>query len=163
MIIRPERPGDIDTIHALTEAAFKPMPFSDGTEPDCIRKLRQDGDLTVSLIAEQNDKVVGHVAFSPVQIDGKSAGWFGLGPVSVWPHLQKQGIGGALIKHGLARIQQLGAPGCVLIGDPNYYVRFGFIGDGSLTYRDLAPEYVQWKAFAIEKPSGELTFSAGLE
>ena len=163
MDIRIEKKGDEARIYEVTAAAFAPMPYSDGTEPDCVNKLRADGDLTVSLVAEIDDRIMGHIAFSPVFFDGVSNHWYGLGPVSVWPDLQKQGVGKALIKTGLGEIKTLGAKGCVLIGDPGYYQRFGFIADGRITYRDLESKYVQWLAFGDEKPTGNLVYSPGLE
>lgn len=163
MKIRPETPDDHADIYRLTETAFEPMPFSQGDEADCIEKLRADGDLTLSLVAIEDDRLVGHVAFSPVAIGEMEPGWFGLGPVAVWPDLQKNGIGGALIREGLDRLRAMGVPGCVLIGDPNYYVRFGFAGDGRISYRDLPTPVVQWLAFSDLKPAGEVTYSPGLE
>jgi putative acetyltransferase len=90
-------------------------------------------------------------------------GWYGLGPVSVWPHLQGRRIGGALIEQGLAELRNKRALGCVLIGDPAYYRRFGFVGDGRLSYRNLPSAIVQWLAFGELTPSGALKFSPGLE
>jgi len=112
--IRDEAPGGIDAIFALTEAAFAPMPFSDGSEPHIINALRKDGDLTLSLVAEDNGEIpnkgiIGQITFSPVEIDGLT-NWYGLGPVSAAPHLQKQGIGSALINTGLARLKEMGGP-----------------------------------------------------
>lgn len=139
------------------------MPFSEGDEADAVDKLRRDGDLTLSLVAEDKGAVVGHIAFSPVTAGEGSFDWYGLGPVSVWPERQKGGVGTALITTGLTALQELSAQGCVLIGDPVYYFRFGFVGDGRLSYRDLRKEYVQWLAFGDAKPSGVLKFSPGLE
>ena len=163
MNIRKERPGDEARIYEVTAAAFAPVPYSDGNEQDCINKLRADGDLTVSLVAEVDGEIIGHVAFSPVFLDGVYDHWYGLGPVSVWPDLQGQGIGKALIETGLEEIRKLGAKGCVLIGNPDYYHRFGFLNDGRITYRDLESQYVQWLSFGDEKPSGVLVYSPGLE
>ncbi len=139
------------------------MPFSEGNEAECIEKLRSDGDLTLSLVAISDAEPVGHVAFSPVFFDDCFAGWYGLGPVSVWPQSQRTGIGSALINEGIARLKQMSASGCVLIGDPAYYSRFGFVGDGRLSYRNLPPRIVQWLAFDGTKPSGVLRYSPGLE
>lgn len=161
--IRPEMPGDTGDIYRLTQAAFEPMPFSDGDEAECIEKLRSDGDLVVSLVANRCGKLVGHIAFSPVFLNDRFKRWYGLGPISVAPARQRDGIGTALINHGLAKLRQLDARGCVLIGDPNYYSRFGFVGDARLTYRDLPPEFVQWLAFGDDKPEGRLRYSPGLE
>lgn len=163
MDIRPETSEDCEAIHALTEIAFDPMPFSDGTEAACIEKLRADGDLKLSLVAIESGRLVGHVAFSPVHISDTADGWFGLGPVSVSPELQKAGIGSALINEGLGRLRAAAAQGCVLIGDPRYYKKFGFVGDGRLSYRELPGDVVQWLAFGAAKPSGTLRFSPGLE
>ncbi|MEM6586763.1 MAG: N-acetyltransferase, partial [Pseudomonadota bacterium] len=100
--IRAEAPGDEATIFKLTEAAFKGMPFSDGTEPYIVDKLREDGDLTLSLVALDKQRIVGHIAISPITITDGTPDWYGLGPVSVWPDLQRVGIGGTLIRHAIA-------------------------------------------------------------
>lgn len=139
------------------------MPFSQGDEADCIDKLRSDGDLTLSLVAMVDGELVGHIAFSPVFLNDEFARWYGLGPVSVAPARQRHGIGTALVNEGLSKLKGRNALGCVLIGDPNYYSRFGFVGDGQLTYRDLAPQLIQWLAFHDQKPAGTLRFSPGLE
>ncbi|MEM5515943.1 N-acetyltransferase [Henriciella sp. AS95] len=163
MDIRAESAGDRDAIYHLTEIAFAPMPFSAGNEADCINRLRADGDLTLSLVAVEAGELVGHIAFSPVKLNGLADNWYGLGPVSALPGRQRTGIGSALIEHGLDQIRALGAHGCILIGDPAYYSRFGFRADGRVTYRDLPSELVQWLAFGSQTPSGVLTFSPGLE
>lgn len=160
MIIRPEHAGDIDAIHALTAAAFAPIEYSDGSEPDIIRKLRADGDLSRSLVATDGDAILGHVAFSPVSLNGVSDGWYGLGPISVDPNHQKTGIGSALIHAGLDWLNSQNAKGCVLLGDPNYYARFGFISDGTLIYHDLPRELLQWIGFNGHTASGDLRYTA---
>ncbi|MEL6662584.1 MAG: N-acetyltransferase [Pseudomonadota bacterium] len=158
VIVRDERPGDEAAIHAITAAAFHPMPYGDGTEPFIIDALRASGDLTLSLVAEQDGEIVGQVTFSPVTIDTAAGDWFGLGPVAVAPARQGEGIGGALIREGLSRIRQMGAAGCVLTGDPAYYARFGFTGDCGLIYSDVPSKYVQALAFDGDLPSGTLNF-----
>ena len=159
MLIRPEQPADHDAIHELTRIAFAPMPYSAGTESDIIRRLRADGDLTISLVAEHEGEIVGHVAFSPVSIDGRHDGWFGLGPISVKAEMQRQGIGKALIAAGLEQLRALGAKGCALIGNPEIYGRVGFVSDGRLTYGDIDSKYVQWLALDGSAPRGVLTFA----
>ncbi|HTO30977.1 MAG TPA: N-acetyltransferase [Pararhizobium sp.] len=141
MIIRPETAGDIIPIRALTTIAFAGMPYSDGTEAAIIDRLRADGALVISLVAEIDDVVVGHVAFSPVEVADGADDWFGLGPVSVDPDRQKGGIGMALIKTGLDRLREIGAAGCVLLGDPGYYERFGFRHYDALRFPGPPPEY----------------------
>ena len=135
--VRPERPGDTAAIRRIADAAFSPMSFSDGSEGAIIDALRDDGDLTLSLVADDAGEVVGHVAFSPVRIGADHGGWFGLGPVAVRPDRQRQGIGSQLIHAGLATLKHQGAAGVVLIGDPAYYTRFGFANDGLVSYLDV--------------------------
>jgi putative acetyltransferase len=162
LLIRDERPDDFENIDALTLAAFAPMPFSDGTEAAIIRKLRATGDLTLSLVAEEAGELGGHVAFSPVTIDGDHRGWFGLGPIAVDANRQRRGIGRALVARGLDMLRQRGAGGCALIGDPAVYSRYGFLS-GRLTYRDLDASLVQHFAFREDAPHGELRFAPAFE
>ncbi|HEV2503487.1 MAG TPA: N-acetyltransferase [Mesorhizobium sp.] len=158
MLIRSEVHADHDAIHELTWAAFKPMAFSDDTEADIIRTLRADGDLTISLVAEEGGGIVGHVAFSPVTIDGVDDGWFGLGPIAVKPSMQRRGVGTALIAAGLKLLDERGANGCALIGNPDVYSRAGFVSDGRLTYQDIDTKYVQRFVLRGPAPSGALRF-----
>jgi len=159
MEIRNERDGDVDAIYQLTLAAFEPMFFSDGSEAPLVGLLREDGDLTISLVAEIDNEIVGHIAFSPVAINGKHDGWFGLGPVSVHPDRQKQGIGRLLIERGLTLLQERGATGCALTGNPEIYSRLGFQSDGNLSYGTLDKQFVQWIPFKGTGPIGELKFA----
>jgi len=135
--IRPEEHGDVRDIWHITKQAFAGRPYADGTEQDIIDLLRDQGALAISLVAEYRGKVVGHVAFSPAVPEDLSSGWYTLGPVSVQPDVQRQGIGKALIRAGIARLRELDAAGCIVLGDTNYYSQFGF---------DKAPELA---------PSGE--------
>ncbi|MFB9948156.1 GNAT family N-acetyltransferase [Rhizobium puerariae] len=143
MRIRDERPGDEDTIHELTQTAFAPMPYSVGTEGSIIRALRRSGDLSLSLVAEDDGNIVGHAAFSPVAIDGVHDGWFGLGPISVRADRQRQGIGKALIREGLERLKARGAKGCALVGNLDVYRSSGFENDGRLSCKGVDDRYVQ--------------------
>jgi putative acetyltransferase len=157
--IRPERAGDEDAIHELTRVAFATMPYSDGSEPAIIRALRASGNLTLSLVAEEHGEIIGHVAFSPIAVDGVHGGWFGLGPISVKPERQRQGIGRALIARGLQQLKDSGASGCALLGDPAVYRGSGFESDGRLFYEDVDPRFVQRIAFHGSPPEGVLTFA----
>jgi putative acetyltransferase len=158
MIIRLENEGDADPIHEVTAAAFQGKPYSAGTEAQIVDALRAADALTISLVAEDHDEIVGHVAFSPVTINGRPGRWYGLGPVSVSPRRQRRGIGTALIKTGLAQLRDLGAAGCVLLGDPAYYGRFGFASDPALRYRDVDRRYFQRLSFTGDAPVGEVEF-----
>ena len=163
MQIRLERPEDATTIHALTDAAFEGMPFSDDTEARVIVALRAAGALTLSLVATQGGEIVGHVAFSPVTINGTAGDWYALGPVSVWPDRQRTGIGQALIREGLRRLQSTGAGGCVLLGDPAYYARFGFENDPHFRHAGAPPWAFQCLTLNGPRPRGEVTFHPGFD
>ena len=159
MKIRPETPQDISAIEKVTIAAFDGKPYADGTEHLIISRLREVGAMSLSLVAEMDGKIVGHVAFSVVTINGTDQGWYGLGPVSVLPELQKQGIGSRLIKEGLSLIREKGAKGCVLEGSPMYYQRFGFKTYPDLFYEGApAPEYFMALPFYDDVPQGKVEF-----
>jgi predicted N-acetyltransferase YhbS len=158
--LRPERPEDIETICLLTQEAFRDAAHSSGTEAAIVDALRAASALTVSLVADDAGEIIGHVAFSPVSIDSHSAGWYGLGPVSVRPDRQRQGIGQALIQQGFLHLRGLGAQGCVVLGNPGYYSRFGFVSDPQLHYADVPPEYFQRIVFQGAPPRGEVTYHA---
>ena len=141
--IRAEQPGDEAAIRAVTADAFAGALYSDGSEPGIVDALRADGDLALSLVAETGGIVAGHVAFSLVVIEGGEDGWFGLGPLSVRPDLQRRGIGSRLIGAGIAELRLRDARGVVLVGDPAYYARFGFERDPRLVYPRPGGEYLQ--------------------
>lgn len=160
--IRPEAPVDAEAIHEVTVAAFLDAPHTDHTEQFIVRELRNAGVLTVSLVAEslaadQDREVVGHVAISPVAIrngDEEIRDWFGLGPISVHPDVQGRGVGSRLIHAALDELRRLGAAGCVLLGDPAYYQRFGFRPESGLVLPDVPPEYFQALTLRGETPKG---------
>ncbi|MBO9628774.1 MAG: N-acetyltransferase [Shinella sp.] len=161
MILRQEGEGDVDAIRTLTETALRSAPHADGTEHLIIDRLRAAGALTLSLVAEADGRVVGHVAFSPVTLSDGTADWYGLGPISVDPAHQGKGIGGKLIQQGLARLKALGAAGCVLLGDPAYYSRFGFVSDSALTLGGVPPGYFMHVAFSPVYGGGTVTYHPG--
>lgn len=158
MRIRDERPEDVQAIYDITQAAFAPMPYSDGDEQDLINALREDGALAVSLVAERDDEIVGHIAFSRVEINDEPSSWFDLGPVSVKPGLQSLGIGSALIREGIERIEALNADGCVLLGYPAYYGRFGFAHAPRLTCNGEAHPYFQQLTLRGATPKGDVRY-----
>ena len=158
MIIRPEDYRDIREISALVTAAFEGAQHSDGTEGAIVEALRASGGLAVSLVAEQNGEIVGHVAFSLVEVDGVEENWYGLGPVAVRPGKQRHGIGVDLIKAGLDQIKLLGAAGCVVLGDPDYYARFGFKVDPALCFPGVPPEYFQCLTFGPDTARGVVVY-----
>ncbi len=163
MIIRDEQPSDIDAIRDITTAAFATMPYSSQTEAAIVDALRAARALTVSLVAESDGEIVGHIAFSPVTIDGQDIGWFGLGPVSIRPDQQQKGIGSTLIRDGLKRLQGINAAGCVLMGDPAYYRRFGFENDPALRYNDELAQYFMRLVLAGPPAAGQVAFHPGFD
>ncbi len=156
--LRPETPADSAAITDVTVAAFQTLDISSHTEQLIVEALRAAGALSVSLVAEADGRVIGHIAFSPVSISDGTAGWYGLGPVSVLPEFQRQGVGKALINEGLARLQALGAQGCCLVGHPDYYPKFGFANTTDLTLDGVPPEAFFALAFAGRIPRGKVTF-----
>ena len=163
MRIRPETIADADVISELIERAFAPEHFSSHTEHFIVRSLREAGALAVSLVAERGQAVLGHVAFSPVAIAGRDVRWYGLGPLAVDPSSQRQGIGSALVIAGLEQLRTLSAAGCVVLGDPAYYSRFGFRAIPELVYPGPPAEYFMAQAFAGAVPRGEVSYHAAFQ
>jgi putative acetyltransferase len=161
MIIRNEMESDVEIIFEVTQRAFENHPHSNHTEQFIINALRASHALTISLVAEVGGKVVGHIAFSPVTISDGSHNWYGLGPVSVLPEFQKQGIGKSLIHEGLSLLKSLGGKGCVLVGDPEYYERFGFRSFPDLILDGVPQEYFLALPFDTNKAQGTVLFHQG--
>lgn len=151
-IIRAERPGDTEDIRRVTYEAFRDMPFADGDEHELVGILRNSGALALSLVADQDGLIIGHIALSPATCDDGSIGWYALGPVSVVPAYQHLGVGSALINEALLEIEMLGARGCILTGDPNYYARFGFEPAPGLAPADQPAEYFMIKIISRGMP-----------
>lgn len=156
--IRNEVYSDIKAITDVTIAAFLNAEHTSHTEQFVVLALRDSFALTISIIAELNNKIIGHVAVSPVSISDDSKQWYGLGPISVSPDYQKQGIGSMLMHAALDALRQNNAQGCVLLGDPDYYSRFGFKTDSRLTLPDVPSEYFQAISFTDKFPVGIVTY-----
>lgn len=158
VVIRAETAQDIEAIGDVTAAAFRDLAISEHNEQHIVAALRDAGALTVSLVAELRGRVIGHIAFSPVAMSDGAPGWYGLGPVSVLPAHQRQGIGQALVRAGLSRLRELGARGCCLVGHPGYYGRFGFRNVTGLSHEGVPPE--AFFALVIEGtlPQGTVAF-----
>lgn len=153
-IIRLEDACDTPAIREIHVASFP----SDA-EARLVELLRDSGHLTVSLVANLDGKVVGHVAFSPVSTFGSAAG-VGLAPLAVLPAFRRKGIGGDLVTCGLRACASLGYGWAVVLGDPRYYSRFGFVGAAAL---GLVDEYGGGDAFqVIELVDGRMPAGAGL-
>lgn len=158
MLIRDESADDAAAISAIVAKAFAETVYSDGTEAAIVAGLRDAGALALSLVAEIDGELAGHIAFSPVTVAGRSGNWLGLGPLAVDPARQRTGIGTALVRDGLARLKSCGYGGCVVFGDPAYYRRFGFVPDSRMTLENAPAGYFMILPFADGVPSGEVRF-----
>ena len=161
LVIRDETPADVEAIGNVTTAAFETLEISRHTEAFVIDALRAAHALAVSLVAEIDGEVVGHVAFSPVSMSDGTSGWYGLGPVSVVPAHQRQGVGEALIREGLSRLKAMRARGCCLVGHPGYYRRFGFQNPRGLKVEGVPPEVFFALSFDGHTPQGTVRFHDG--
>ena len=163
MNIRAEQASDTTEIDALTQAAFLNAPHTSHTEHLIVGALRAANALTVSLVATEAGRIVGHVAVSPVSISSGAVHWYGLGPVSVLPEKQGLGIGSGLITAALAQLQTLSAHGCVVLGEPEYYQRFGFKAEPSLVLADVPAEYFMALGFHEDVPCGNVAYHAAFD
>jgi putative acetyltransferase len=161
--IRAETTADARAIEAVTTAAFLNASHTSRSEQHIVNALRAAGKLTVSLVAESDGVVVGHVAISPVSISDGTPGWFGLGPVSVLPGLQGGGIGSRLVREALRILRDRQAAGCVVLGAPEYYGRFGFAADSNLIFPGPPAEYFQAIAFHPANTRGTVTYHEAFE
>jgi putative acetyltransferase len=161
MIIRPAKKKDELSITKVTIEAFKNLPVSNQTEHFIINALRLADVLTISLVAEMDNKIVGHIAFSPVEISDKTQDWYGLGPVSVLPEYQGNGIGTKLINKGLDLLKEKNGNGCVLVGNPNYYRRFGFKNYNELIHEGIPQKFFVALPFKNFIPRGTVKFHDG--
>ncbi|EKS9796873.1 MULTISPECIES: GNAT family N-acetyltransferase [Burkholderia] len=161
--LRDERASEADAIGRVIVAAFASEPEGGQFERRIVDTLRADGALSLSLVAERDGRLIGHVAFSPVSIGGEpsgSQGWYGLAPLAVLPDCQRQSIGAGLVRTGLDALRRLGARGCVLLGEPAYYTRFGFAPSGDIVFPGVPPEY--FLALSLDasapRPSGDVRY-----
>ena len=122
MLIRTEAPADILAVDRLLKSVFDTE-----QEAHLVMALRENGRRTLSLVACNDDgDVVGYALFSPVTLEGDDLNWQGLAPLAVEAEYRSQGIGAQLVNEGLTSLGELGYPACVVLGDPDYYQRFGF-------------------------------------
>ena len=157
--IRSETNDDTGAIAEVTIAAFQALEISNHTEQFIVEALRDAKVLTVSLVAEVDGRVIGHIAFSPVTISDGTQDWYGLGPVSVLPEYQRQGIGKALIHEGLSRLKCKHARGCCLVGHPEYYKKFGFDNVPELVHEGVHHRKSFSHCLSTERLRGALSLS----
>jgi putative acetyltransferase len=163
IVIRRETDADVRAICEVTVAAFETLEISNHTEQFIIAALRAAKALTISLVAEADGQVIGHIAFSPLTISDGTPNWYGLGPVSVLPQYQRQGIGKALIQEGLSRLKRMNAQGCCLVGHPGYYRKFGFVNIPELVVEGVPQEVFFALSFDGHTPRGTITFHNGFK
>jgi len=163
IVIRNETLSDVCAITEVTIAAFKTLEISNHTEQFIIEAIRSAKALTVSLVAEMDGRVIGHIAFSPVTISDGTSNWYGLGPVSVLPTYQRLGIGKALIQEGLSRLKGMNAQGCCLVGHPDYYRKFGFTNMSGLVHEGVPQEVFFALPFDGHTPQGNVAFHEGFK
>jgi len=156
--IRSETSADVSEIEAITASAFLNAPHTSLTEQYIVNALRRAGKLSVSLVAVRDGTLIGHAAISPVAISDGTPGWFGLGPISVLPQHQRQGVGSKLMHEALRILRERGATGCVVLGEPEYYGRFGFRADPNLVLPGVPAEYFQAISFDSPMPRGTVTY-----
>ena len=156
--IAAETAEDVAAIRMVTIAAFLDAPHTSHTEQFIVDALRNAGQLSVSLVAKVDGAVVGHVATSPVSISDGTSGWYGLGPLSVAPEYQGRGIGSRLMREALGVLRERGASGCVLLGEPQYYHRFGFRVDPNLNLPGVPPEFFQAISLDGSRPRGMVSY-----
>jgi putative acetyltransferase len=156
--IRPERADDHVAIGDVIRSAFYGKPYAAGDEAELVETLRDKGALRVSLVAELERRVIGQIALSAARASDGTAGWYALGPVAVLPEYQAEGIGARLVNAGLERIIELGAVGCILTGDPAYYVRFGFEPSPAHAPPGEPPEFFMIKILGDRRPAGPIFF-----
>ncbi|MBP0003267.1 MAG: N-acetyltransferase [Cyanobacteria bacterium SBC] len=160
MKIRPEDTTDVSVISEIHYTAFKNHPQHEpGAEPvehRIVERLRDSGELALSLVAEINGNAIGHIALSPAVVGEEDEGWFLLGPIGVLPAHQKKGVGSALVQAAMDRMREQGTLGIVLVGPPEYYGRFGFKSLESLTYPGVPSQYVLAVSFGGTAPGGDI-------
>jgi len=124
ILIRPEQPEDIAAIHQINEQAF-----DSPAEANLVDALRRNGNAVLSLVAEENGRVIGYILFSPAVIDARAMQLHGVGlaPLAVSPERQNEGIGSLLVERGLKLCREAGHPFVIVLGHPQYYPRFGFV------------------------------------
>lgn len=158
IVIRHEKPEDITAIHHVNHQAF-----GQPAEANLVDALRRNGKALISLVAEDNGRIIGHILFSPVAIETANglAEGVGLAPMAVWPERQNEGVGSRLVKAGLMECRNAGHRFVIVLGHPEFYPRFGFVPASRF---GISSEYdVRDEVFmAMELQKGSLAGFAGI-
>lgn len=161
--VRPETPADLPEIAALTTRAFASAAHASGQEAAIVASLRARQALALSLVAERSGSIIGHAAFSPAPQETEQGKWFALGPLSVEPAEQRRGVGSLLVRTDMDLLAKAGAAGCILLGDPAYYRRFGFEVQPRLAPPGCPPDYFMVRPFADRLPLPGIRFHPGFD
>jgi putative acetyltransferase len=156
--IRHERAEDAAAIHDLTKRAFASMPFAGGDEQLLPARFRSADVLALSLVAETAGSIIGQLTLTPAFAADDSPGWFALGPIAVEPNFQSQGVGSSMIAAAIDWLTANDAAGCVLVGNPAYYSRFGWLPCPALAPTGEPAEYYQILPLAIAQPHAVVCF-----
>lgn len=159
--VRVETARDIQAIRETVQAAFATKSHLDHQESRIVDQLRESRDLTVSLVADKQKTVIGHIAISPVRVEGEGQdieGWYGLGPLAVHPECQRQGVGSELVEEALKALREKQAKGCVVLGRPEYYTRFGFSRGHSLQVDGVPKRFAMVLPIVGVVPSGTVVY-----
>jgi putative acetyltransferase len=157
-VIRAEKVSDIAAIRRVVTAAFAGVIHSNHKESLLVDELRNSTALSVSMVAEYHGQIVGHVAFSPVTVDGHLCDWYGLAPLAVLPVYQRRGIGTRLVTAGLESLRVIGAEGCVVLGEPEYYRRFGFFARAEMIFENIPAQFFLAQSFSGAYPCGKIDY-----
>ncbi|AOD14744.1 N-acetyltransferase [Xanthomonas fragariae] len=147
VLIREATEGDAAAIDILTMVAFMRAEHSRHDEQYVIAALRDEGALALSLVADHDGYVVGHLAVSAVSLSDDSPGWYALGPLAVGPGHQRQGLGTRLVQAALASLRERGAAGCLALGEPAFFRRLGFAAEPGLVVPNVPISELQALAF----------------
>lgn len=160
MIIRKEKLEDYNIIYSVVKEAFKSAEYTDGNEQDLVNKLRKSEAYIpeLSLVAEIDKKIVGHIMFTKVKINTHIA--LALAPLSVLPQYQKQGIGKALINEGHKIAKELGYEYSIVLGSEKYYPKMGYVTAD--TFKITAPFDVPKENFMAYKLNEKATNISGI-
>ncbi|MDO5513179.1 GNAT family N-acetyltransferase [Corynebacterium sp.] len=159
--IRREAEADIPAIRTLTSRAFEDKPYSRQREAEIVERLRDTDALTFSFMAVKGASLVGHIAATPVGMSDGAQGWFHIGPISVAPERQGEGIGSLLMQRALDELREMGAAGAVSVGDPAFLARFSFVDTPDLAIPLIDPQY--FRALPLtgaQVPTGTVTYPA---
>lgn len=156
--LRAESTEDVSVIHEVVTAAFLQAAHTGHNEQYIVKALRNDNALALSIVAAREGTVIGYVALSPVAIADGTAAWYGLGPIAVVPHEQGKGVGALLMDYAISQLKKINANGCVLLGNPKYYSRFGFRVKEGLVLEGVPAEYFQARLLNGDWPKGQVMY-----